>query len=52
MSQNPLPDRLAIDPDSPFHDEALLAKGIGIRPGSHGTDAITAAVLAALEEHA
>ncbi len=31
MSQNSLPDRLAIDPDSPFHDEALLAKGIGIR---------------------
>lgn len=26
-----LPDRLAIDPDSPFHDEALLARGIGIR---------------------
>ena len=26
-----LPDRLSVDPDSPFHDEALLAKGIGIR---------------------
>ncbi len=26
-----LPDRLAIDPDSPFYDEALLARGIGIR---------------------
>ncbi|WP_182085382.1 DUF3297 family protein [Aureimonas sp. ME7] len=31
MSQTPLPDRLAIDPESPFHDEALLANGIGIR---------------------
>ena len=27
----PLPDRLSVDPESPFHDEALLAKGIGIR---------------------
>jgi hypothetical protein len=26
-----LPDRLAIDPDSPFHDAALLARGVGIR---------------------
>jgi hypothetical protein len=26
-----LPDRLATDPDSPFHDADLLAKGIGIR---------------------
>jgi hypothetical protein len=25
------PDRLAIDPDSPFHDAALLQRGIGIR---------------------
>jgi len=34
MSQTPtptLPDRLAIDPDSPFYDEALLQRGIGIR---------------------
>ncbi|ALN74217.1 DUF3297 family protein [Aureimonas sp. AU20] len=32
MTDTPaLPDRLAIDPDSPFHDEALLARGIGIR---------------------
>lgn len=32
MTDTPtLPDRLAIDPDSPFHDEALLAHGIGIR---------------------
>jgi Protein of unknown function (DUF3297) len=27
----PLPDRLSVDPKSPFHDEALLARGIGIR---------------------
>jgi hypothetical protein len=26
-----LPDRLSTDPASPFHDEDLLAKGIGIR---------------------
>ena len=26
-----LPDRLASNPDSPFYDEELLAKGIGIR---------------------
>jgi len=26
-----LPDRLSIDPDSPFYDEALLAAGVGIR---------------------
>lgn len=26
-----LPDRLAIDPDSPFYDEALLTRGVGIR---------------------
>ncbi len=26
-----LPDRLAIDPKSPFHDAALLERGIGIR---------------------
>ena len=26
-----LPDRLSVDPSSPFHDEALLARGIGIR---------------------
>lgn len=25
------PDRLSIDPSSPFHDEAILARGIGIR---------------------
>jgi hypothetical protein len=26
-----LPDRLSTDPDSPFHDAALLERGIGIR---------------------
>jgi len=26
-----LPDRLAIDPKSPFFDESLLSRGIGIR---------------------
>jgi hypothetical protein len=26
-----LPDRLAVDPDSPFHDADLLARGIGVR---------------------
>lgn len=31
MSETELPDRLAIDPESPFHDEALLSAGIGIR---------------------
>ena len=25
------PDRLCVDPASPFHDEALLARGIGVR---------------------
>jgi hypothetical protein len=25
------PDRLAVDPDSPFHDQALLARGVGVR---------------------
>jgi hypothetical protein len=25
------PDRLSLDPRSPFHDEAILARGIGIR---------------------
>lgn len=27
----PLPDRLCVDPDSPFYDEAALARGVGIR---------------------
>ena len=30
MSDTP-PDRLSVDPSSPFFDEALLARGIGIR---------------------
>lgn len=30
MSDTP-PDRLSVDPDSPFFNENLLARGIGIR---------------------
>jgi hypothetical protein len=30
MTDTP-PDRLSTDPNSPFYDEALLARGIGIR---------------------
>lgn len=30
MSDTP-PDRLAIDPNSPHHDEQALARGVGIR---------------------
>jgi len=30
MSDTP-PDRLAIDPNSPYHDSALLERGVGIR---------------------
>ena len=30
MSETP-PDRLSIDPSSPFHDAAALERGIGIR---------------------
>ena len=30
MTDKP-PDRLSTDPDSPFYDEALLGRGIGIR---------------------
>ena len=30
MSDTP-PDRLCVDPDSKFHDEAVLARGVGIR---------------------
>ena len=26
-----LPDRLSVDPDSPFHDADLLMRGVGIR---------------------
>ena len=31
MSDTALPDRLSTDPRSPFHDAALLERGIGIR---------------------
>jgi hypothetical protein len=30
MSDAP-PDRLSVDPKSPHHDEAVLARGVGIR---------------------
>ena len=30
MSDAP-PDRLSVDPSSPFYDEALLARGVGIK---------------------
>ena len=30
MSETP-PDRLSNDPKSPFHDEAVLARGVGVR---------------------
>ncbi|CAO4175681.1 DUF3297 family protein [Methylorubrum populi] len=26
-----LPDRLSVNPNSPYYDEALLARGIGVR---------------------
>ena len=26
-----LPDRLSVDPSSPFHDAELLARGVGVR---------------------
>ena len=28
---DPLPDRLSTDPDSPYHNAALIEKGIGIK---------------------
>ncbi len=31
MMTDTLPDRLSVNPRSPFYDEALLARGIGIR---------------------
>lgn len=31
MSDQPLPDRLSLDPRSPFHDATLLERGVGIR---------------------
>lgn len=30
MTQTP-PDRLAVDPASPFYDEVALARGVGVR---------------------
>ncbi len=30
MSED-LPDRLAVDPDSPWHDAAVLERGVGVR---------------------
>jgi hypothetical protein len=30
MSEDP-PDRLAADPDSPYHDAGLLERGVGVR---------------------
>lgn len=31
MTDTPLPDRLSINPDSPFYDETLMERGVGIR---------------------
>lgn len=31
MSEVQLPDRLSVDPKSPFYDKALLGRGIGVR---------------------
>lgn len=31
MTDAPLPDRLSVDPASPFYDGELLARGIGVR---------------------
>ena len=28
---NDLPDRLSVNPKSPYYDEALLAQGVGIK---------------------
>lgn len=30
MSETP-PDRLSVDPDSPYHDAAMLERGVGVR---------------------
>ena len=30
MADQP-PDRLCVDPDSPFYDEAVLERGVGVR---------------------
>ncbi len=31
LTMTDLPDRLSVDPDSPFHDAELLAQGVGVR---------------------
>ena len=31
MSDDTLPDRLSVNPESPFYNEALLSRGIGVR---------------------
>ncbi len=31
LTMTDLPDRLCVDPDSPFHDADLLAQGVGVR---------------------
>ena len=31
MSDETLPDRLSTDPRSPYHDAALLERGVGVR---------------------
>jgi hypothetical protein len=30
MAKNALPDRLSLDPRSPFYDEEILSRGVGI----------------------
>jgi hypothetical protein len=31
MSDAPLPDRLSASPNSPYYDQALLERGVGVR---------------------
>ena len=31
IGEKPLPDRLSVNPKSPFYDAALLERGIGVR---------------------
>jgi hypothetical protein len=31
MSDNALPDRLSVDPDSPYYNAAILERSIGVR---------------------
>jgi predicted house-cleaning NTP pyrophosphatase (Maf/HAM1 superfamily) len=31
MASETPPDRLAVDPDSPYYDEAALTRGVGVR---------------------